>query len=66
MKNEWKHLGDNFCSDLNNTNVNKSGYPGSSPSIRVSQWRWLKLLFLKRYLESKKPGKLPAVSFCTD
>jgi hypothetical protein len=65
-KNKRKRLGDNFCSDLNNVNVNKSGYPGSSPSKTVSHWRWFKLLlFFKKYLESKKPGKPLAISFCT-
>jgi hypothetical protein len=29
MKNKQKHLRDNFCSDLNKMNVNKSLYPGS-------------------------------------
>lgn len=53
-KNKRKNLGDNFCSGLNNTNVNESGYPGSSPSKRVSQWRWFRLLlFLKGTLKAR-------------
>jgi hypothetical protein len=54
VENKWKHHRDNFCSDLNSMNVNKSRYPGSSPSKRMSQWRWFKLLlFLKVVLKAR-------------
>ena len=48
MKNKWKHIGDNFCAEVNRMNANKFGGPGLSPSKRESPWRLFKmLLFLK-------------------
>jgi hypothetical protein len=54
VNNKWKHLRDNFRTELNKMKANKSGDPGLYLSERESRWRCFKMLLLMKNISNSR------------